>query len=360
VRIVFVADAPYVHTRRWVEHFAARGDDCAVISFRPARIEGARVLHVGGLEAAGKLRYLLQARRVARLVRDASPDLLHALHVTSFGFLAALAGVHPFLLSVEGLDVLEAPRRSPFHAWLTRFSLRRADHVTASSLHLAALAARLAPPAKPVTVVPYGVDLERFQPRARAADGPVVIGAASRLSPEKGVPVLVEALARLSTSVPDLRLRIAGEGPERRRVEALVARRGLAASVELLGEVPHQEMPAFLASLDVFVLPSLREGFGVAAVEAAAAGLPVVASAADGIPDAVEDEATGLLVPPGDPAALADALRRLAGDPALRARLGAAGREVAARRYDWRLNAALMEAVYDGLVARPRREATAT
>jgi len=109
MKVVYLADAPYIHTKRWIEHSIAQGIECEVISFRPAEIEGAKVHYVDGGEALGKARYLLHAQRVKRLVHSLQPDMVHALHLTSYGFLAALAGFHPLVISVWGTDVLEAP-----------------------------------------------------------------------------------------------------------------------------------------------------------------------------------------------------------------------------------------------------------
>jgi glycosyltransferase involved in cell wall biosynthesis len=347
LRLCYLADAPYIHTRRWVRHFVDRGWEVHVVSFRPAEIEGASVHYVSGCEWLGKLRYLLRVPRVRRLVRDLRPDLLHALHLTSYGFLAVLCDVHPTLVSVWGTDVLEAPRLSPFHYLITRHALSRADHITATGLRLAEAAARYAPAGKPVTVVPYGVDLRQFRPRPREARSEVVVGAVARLSKEKGLHCLLEAFAVVAGRHPQARLMLAGEGPERQRLERLAARLGLGERVRFLGEVPHEQVPEVLEQLDIFAMPSTYEGFGVAALEAEAMEVPVVASRIHGIPDVVLDGETGLLVPPRDRQALAAALERLAFDADLRRRLGQAGRAFVAEHYSWEENTAQMEALYE-------------
>jgi glycosyltransferase involved in cell wall biosynthesis len=358
MRIVYLADAPYVHTRRWLEHFAALGHECEVVSFRPATIDGVRVHYLGGLERLGKARYLLQARRVARLVRSREPDLVHALHLTSYGFLAALAGVRPFVTSVWGMDIFEAPGRSPFHRWITRYALARADAITATGVQLAAATARYAPAGAKVAVVPYGVDFDLFRPGEPWDRDNIVIGSAARLSPEKGLRYLLEAFAGAASDDSRLRLRIAGEGPEEAPLRRLAERLGIADRTEFVGWVEHQRMPAFLQSLDVFVLPSLHESFGVAAVEAAAVGLPVIASDVQGLPDVVVDGVTGVLLPAKDVAALARAISVLATDRAKRETMGEAGRRVVAERYDWAENARRMECIYEGLTARLAKAAT--
>jgi glycosyltransferase involved in cell wall biosynthesis len=354
VRILYLADAPYPHTWRWVKHFAALGHDCEVISFRPAEIEGARVTYVDGWERLGKLRYLIHARRVSRLINQRSPDLLHALHLTSYGFLGALSGYHPYLLSVWGTDILEAPGWTPFHQWLTRYSLRHADEITATGANLAAATSKYAPDGRPVHVVPYGVDMRQFEPKPRPNGERVVIGTVARLSVEKGLRYLIEAFARLREQFGDrIALRIAGDGPEQDNLERLA--RSLRLDVDFAGWVEHEELPSFLQSLDIFALPSLFEGFGVAAVEASAMELPVAGSNVYGIPDVVLDGATGCLVPPGDPASLAAAISRLIEDPTRRRQLGEAGRAFVAERYDWSKNTAQMEALYREFTTRAAR-----
>ena len=353
MRVVYLADAPYVHTRRWVEHFARLGWDAHVLSFRPAEIEGARVHYIGGLEEIGRARYLAHARRVRRLVRELQPDLVHAMHLTSYGFLAAYAGVRPLLSSVWGTDILEAPRWSPLHYVVTRYALSRADHVTATGLRLATATLRYTPPSKPVTVVPFGVDLARFRPAVRNGSRPddIVVGAAVRLSPEKGLDTLLRAVAELVRQGLPIRVVLAGDGPRRRPLEGQARRLGIAGRIDFRGEVAHDQIPAVLSELDIFAMPSRAEGFGVAALEAQAMELPVVASRVHGIPDVVVDGETGLLVPPGNVEALAAAIERLARDAGLRRKMGRAGRSFVEERYRWEDNAAQMERLYGDLVA---------
>jgi glycosyltransferase involved in cell wall biosynthesis len=353
VRVVYLADAPYIHTQRWVRHFARLGWDAHVISFRPADIEGATVHYIDGFEAIGKARYLWHARRARRLIESLRPDLLHALHLTSYGFLAGLSGYQPSIVSVWGTDVLEAPELTPLHRWLTRHALARAGAITATGLRLAEATLPYVPEGKPVTVIPYGVDLDRFTPAPHHDRGGtrVTIGAASRLSPEKGFEYLLRAVAMLRERGVVLDVLLAGDGPSRPALERLTDELALRERVEFLGEVPHDSVPAVLRRLDIFAMPSTWEGFGVSALEASAMELPVVASDIHGIPDVVLDRETGLLVPPADAGALADAIAQLAGDPALRRATGAAGRAYVQREYRWRDNAALMERLYAEMTA---------
>lgn len=171
----------------------------------------------------------------------------------------------------------------------------------------------------------------RFEPgpAVPAPDGRLRVGVVSRLVPSKAVPVLLEALARVRAPWS---LVVAGDGAERPRLERLAAELGLAPRCRFAGHVA--EPATVYAALDVVAIPSYYEGFCYTAVEAALAGLPVVASAASGLREVVEDGRTGLLVPPGDVPALAEALERVAGDRALARALGEEGRRRARERFD--------------------------
>jgi glycosyltransferase involved in cell wall biosynthesis len=153
-------------------------------------------------------------------------------------------------------------------------------------------------------------------------DGPLV-GVVARLQPEKGVAVFVRAAARLAQSVPDAGYVVVGDGPQRGMLERLAA--DLGAAVTFLGFRP--DGPALMGGLDLLVIPSLTEGTPLVLLEGAAAGVPLVATAVGGIPEQVRDGIEGVLVPPGDDRALANACRRILADRAFGARLAAAAAE---------------------------------
>jgi glycosyltransferase involved in cell wall biosynthesis len=155
-----------------------------------------------------------------------------------------------------------------------------------------------------------------------------------RLAGVKGVPILIDAMSNLVEKHPDLRLRLVGDGPDRRRLEADVEARGLGKRIEFLGYRSQAEVAEELARTDVFVLPSFAEGVPVVLMEAMAAQVPVVTTRIAGVPELVEDGVSGLLVPPGDSDAFTAALDALLADPDRRQALGAAGRRKVVADYD--------------------------
>lgn len=217
--------------------------------------------------------------------------------------------------------------------------------------------------ASKIHVVRCGVDSEAFRPRE--PDGttspvderaPFDIVCVGRLHEKKGHVYLVDAVARLRERGVSLRCHLVGEGDQRPRLEARIRELDLEDEVEVLGRQPQDRVIDLLATADVMVLPSVhtpsgrKEGIPVALMEAMASGLPVVATDLSGIPELVEPEKTGLLVPERDPAALADAIQRLVDDPGLRRRLATAGRAKVAREFDRHRN---VRRLYDLMWNRP-------
>lgn len=197
----------------------------------------------------------------------------------------------------------------------------------------------------PVRVVPNGLDVARFQGASPAAlpEGRRLLFV-GRLEPRKGFRHAAQAFVLLSERHPDLVLVVAGDGPEREVVGTLP--RAVRDRVVMLGMVEQSALPHYHAAAEVFLAPNTGgESFGVVLVEAMAAGLPVVASDIAGYREVVRHEEEGLLVTPGDPKALAEAVARLLGDPGLAARLGAAGRRRAAR-FNWSVVAEEIEDAY--------------
>lgn len=185
-----------------------------------------------------------------------------------------------------------------------------------------------------IRVIPNGSNVEMFADAAPAPDLPPGRRMlwTHRLDPQKGFPVAVDAFATLAREFPDLWFVVIGDGKDRDAIQRLPTE--VRARVKMIGSVPHERLPAYHAGAEVFIAPALgQESFGLVLVEAMAAGVPVVAGDIAGYREVVRDGVSGLLVPPGDARALADAVARVLKDPELAGRLTAAGR---ARAQDFR------------------------
>ena len=203
-----------------------------------------------------------------------------------------------------------------------------------------------------IEVVPFGVDANLFTPSGSPkANARLTIGTARTLKHRYGLDILIRAFADLLRRRPSQEavLVIAGDGPELLALRALCEQLGLGGRVTFVGRVPHSEMPAFLNALDMFVMPSRYESFGVAALEACACEIAVIVSDAGGLPEVVVDGETGLVVEKESVQALGDALERLSDSADLRLKLGKAARQHVMTKYSWKSSVDEMEAVYSKL-----------
>lgn len=189
--------------------------------------------------------------------------------------------------------------------------------------------------------------------RFGCSDDDTVVGSVGWLTPIKGHQYLVEAIAKLKPQHPTLQCLIIGSGPLQEELMKLAADLGVADAVHFLGFT--QDVPACLAAMDFFVLPSLNEGMGRALIEAMAAGLPVVASNVGGIPAVVQEGYTGILIPPGNSAALAEALERYLQSPELAKRMGAAAKAHITGKFDVASLVQGVESVYEEALGLERK-----
>ncbi|MBM4434764.1 MAG: glycosyltransferase [Chloroflexi bacterium] len=315
--------------------------------------------------------------RVRRLLVSRGIALVHA-HLYFPGLHAKLAGWRtrvPVVCSLHNLMYepeirIANPRFAPWKQVPLRIGDRVTDRLVrpeliavSEAVRRSAIARLGVDPARVVTI-PDGVDTKALTPASpdeRAAArrelglprDASVVAVVGRLVPLKGHATLLDAVARLRGASPALRLLVAGGGALEPELRALAARLGVGDVVRFLG--PRGDVRGIHAASDVLAAPSLSEGFGLAVVEAMAAGLPCVASRTGGLAEIVEDGATGFLVMPRDPADLADALRRLLGDAELRHRFGDRARAVAQARYDVRDSAGRLEDLYAAVLARRGR-----
>jgi glycosyltransferase involved in cell wall biosynthesis len=293
------------------------------------------------------------ARAVASECRAAPVDLVHAHWWVPGGLATRLAdrAGRPFLVTLHGTDVALA-RRVPGGKLLMRWVLHRATTVTAVSSSLAATAARITG-RRTADIAVEPMPLSPAAPPAHRAprEGAVFVG---RLTAQKHVADLLEALALLSRRGEAPHLTVVGDGPERAALERRAASADLAGRVSFTGMVPPDAVAAQLVGKRVCVLPSVDEGLGLVVAEALVAGVPVVATRSGGIPDLLDDPESGALVPPADPAALADAIQLVANDDRYLAGAARAGRALLARLSPDAV-AERFEQVYDGVLKRGSR-----
>lgn len=345
--------------RNWCERLHGNGFTCSV-----ACILGKRGPYVKDLEQMGvPVHDADQAAghfiwRLARVVRKENAELVHSQCAWSLPqqiMGARLGNQTPFLLSVQNTYRFGTRWQTLRRVWGLRPLLRYVPAIVGISAAVSQHAVRWlgVDPAK-VRTIHSGIPTDRFLPagpdretlrRQLGLDpaGMLVVCVAS-LTPQKGHETLLQAAAELRHRRPAMQYLLVGSGPLLASLEQLAQQLGIADRVRFFG--PRRDVAQILAASDIFALASNWEGFGLVVAEAGSTGLPVVASAVGGIPEIVEDGKTGLLVPPGNPQALAAALERLAARPEEARALGAAGRARIIEQFDIQLCADRHAALY--------------
>lgn len=310
----------------------------------------------------------ISALRSARSLLSRVPiDVVHAHWVVPNGILGAIVAPRygvPLVVTLHGSDVAVS-ERSNLMGRASRWTFERASAVTAPSGDLLQRAGRLGA-SRSLVLVPWGADVREHVPPSAAdavrerlglGNEHVVVAGVGRLIAVKGFDHLIAAFAAASASRSDLRLLVIGDGAERERLESLANRLGVTDRVVFTGMVGRTEIPSYLAAADIVAVPSVHhqgyvDGLPTVALEAMAAGKPLIASRVGGLPDIIRSGENGLLVEEQDNAALATAIETLARDSRLRARMGEAGRNLTLDELNWKKVAERLESVYEQVVAR--------
>jgi glycosyltransferase involved in cell wall biosynthesis len=289
------------------------------------------------------LRRLLFNLRLPLFFRRAAYDL-----VVGFDFdgVWLRPGSRPYVCSIKGIIAEELQHERGFVralftllARLEGANARRAHRVVTTSEYCRQkIAQHYGVPLERIGIVPEGIDVQTWQSALEQApprsDARPTILCVARHYPRKHVNDLLRAFALLRRYLPQVRLRIVGDGPEHQNLLELARELEITEATTFLGGIPDAELKAEYAHGDVFCLPSVQEGFGIVFLEAMAAGLPVVSTTAAAIPEVVRHGQTGILVPPGDVVSIAGALLLLLTDDERRAAYGRAGRAIV-ESYDW-------------------------
>jgi glycosyltransferase involved in cell wall biosynthesis len=340
LRLLMLGTVNHPHVEHLAAPLDARGIEVIVAgdtepSLPPSVLPSAgfEVRH-GPTSPRRTLRGLAQhVRWIRRLLSELRPDVVHAHWLPGFAFFAALAGARPLVAMAWGSDVFRANRRKQL---VNRFTVRRADLVMTDSSALLDRLYELGAPRERTRLVSWGVDLRAFSPADRAAarsrlglgPGPVVLSPRS-IAPVYNIPTIVEAFRRVERSFPGAELVLKHMGVDEPDSDALPDRKG----VRLVGHVGYEQMADYYRAADVCVSVASSDSAPRSAWESLACGTPLVVSNLPWVGEQLEDGHTALVVDISADA-IAAAVERVLGDPALAARLAAEGRALAEREHD--------------------------
>ncbi|WP_440903789.1 glycosyltransferase [Catenovulum sp. SX2] len=350
MKLIVLSSAESVHTIRWCNALSKRGIRILLVSQHTLISGLSSDVSFHQLKYKGSKGYFLNTFEFRKLVKQESPDIIHAHYASGYGTLAANSGFE-YLLSVWGSDVYDFPNNK-FTKYLLGRSLKKASRIFSTSHCMKKQTSNFFN--GEIHVIPFGVDLVKFRPEMQKGHKESVrLGVVKVLDHKYGIDNLIEAFALLTqVEYSDITLDIVGDGPKYDELVNLAKALGVYQKINFVGWVDNDTLPSIINSFDIFVVPSRldSESFGVVAVEAGACAVPCVVSNVGGLPEVVVDGVTGLVARKEDPSDLADKIKTLVADKALRNNLGNNARKRVVDNYDWDQNVESMISHYKEFV----------
>ena len=360
MRILFLADAKSSHTHKWVLGLSERGFDVHLFSLNDPPLnwynKNIKIYSLGLSEkvkyeseiSINKLKYLNAIKKITSLIKLINPDILHSHYASSYGLLGSAAKFHPFIISVWGSDIEIFPSKSFFHKLLIKHILNSADKVLATSSYLAAKVNDIVQCS--ITIIPFGVDVEKFKPdypKIVIQKG-IVIGTIKSLEDTYGIDILIKAFNYAKNKIPglELKLLIVGRGSKERELKKTAASLLNRNDYEFTGYVDYTLISDYHNTINIPVYLSRKESFGVSVIESMSCGKPVIATDIGGLREIISNGVEGLLVQPDNIVLAAEAIEKLVLNPVLRSEMGNNGIKKVLKYYNWEDNLDKMVSLY--------------
>ncbi|WP_425538438.1 glycosyltransferase [Microaceticoccus formicicus] len=354
MKICYLADASSVHTHKWCEHFTKIGYSTIVVSLGDGKIPNTKVYSLGIEDLTDRshinklLNYITKIGRVKRIIKEENPDIIHAHYATSYGLLASLLNLHPYILSVWGSDVYDFPNSGTLQRKMLEWNLKNADILLSTSDAMREETAKYTD--KEIGVTPFGVDTGIYKPLDIDPISDFTIGTIKSFYPKYGIEYLIKGYSDFikETGAENTKLILGGKGPQEDELRALAIELGIEEKVEFLGFLDRDGVVNSFNKMDIAVFPSTldSESFGVAAVEAGACGTPTIVSNVGGLPEATKPGYSSITVPKKDSRAITEALKKLYNDRELLNQMKINSRQYVLDTYDINKNFALVDEIY--------------
>ncbi|RDY25013.1 glycosyltransferase family 4 protein [Romboutsia maritimum] len=359
--ICYLADASNPHTIKWCNYFKSKGYDVNVISLNEGSIEGVKVYNFGfnvkELKNASpfrKVKYISVIGEIKKIINEIKPDILHAHYASSYGLIGSLLNYKPYVISVWGTDIYDFPNGGFIQKLIIKHNLKKADYIFSTSKDMARETNKYTD--KKIYITPFGIDIDVFKSMKieenTTIEKPFIIGTIKTLEKKYGINYLIRAFKLVKDQYKDKKivLKIAGSGSQMDNLLNLTKELGIDKDVDFLGRLPLDEVSKTFNTFDIAVFPSLRESFGVAALEAQACEIPAIVTNVGGHPEVVLNNKSGIIVESENEEQLKDAIIKLLENQDLRNNMGKTGRKFVKENYEVNLNFNDIEKIYENII----------
>jgi len=354
MKICFLAEASSIHSRKWVEYFAQKGHKVHWVSLTPPT--------QGNIEKIKFYRFrgnlLFNAMRIKKLIRKIAPDILHAHYAGKDGFIGALSGFHPFVLTAWGSDILFTAK-SRIKGAFVKFALNKADLITCDAEHMKKAMKQLGVSAEKIKIIHFGIETEKFSPGVKnerlikelGLSGYHSVISLRNLDPVYDLESLIKSIPLILKEIPKTKFVIAGTGPQEKMLKKLAYSLKVLEMTQFVGRIPNDDIPKYLRTADIYVSTSLSDaGIAASTAEAMACGLPVVITGSGENRKWVNDGKNGFVVPLKNPELLAEKIIYLLKDEDRRVKFGEFSREIIKERNDYYREMSRMKKIYEKML----------
>jgi glycosyltransferase involved in cell wall biosynthesis len=358
MRLALLSAGNSIHTIKWANGLSNKGIEVFLISQQTINGYLNDNIRVIKLKNLGVIGYFFHSIKIKKIIKNINPDIVHAHYASGYGTTARLLNFRPYILSIWGSDIYLFPYKSPLHLFLIKKNILSANFIASTSHHMAEQIKNIVPQIKNIAITPFGVNINDFifpEFEKQKKDNVITIGTVKTMSHTYGIDILLQSFAiifrrfneNISLRKIKLKLRLVGDGPNLNDYIHLSKSLGIYNFVDFIGQVNHENVPLELHQLDIYVALSRSESFGVAVLEAGAAGKPVVVSNVGGLPEVVISNKTGIIVESENPIAAANAIEKLVLDHNLRKIMGENARSHVLNCFSWEESVIRMKNFYE-------------
>lgn len=356
MKLLLISPTSSIHTIRWANSLINYVDELHLVTMHKILEKLDDRIEVHHLKIKAPLGYLLNYKALKKIICSVSPDIINTHYLSGYGMLSYLSvskNKTPYLLSMWGSDVYTFPHKSIFHKYLIKLTTEKATRLASTSVAMRKEFQEIYPSYKSeISLTPFGVDTKNFSPNTKVKKNSLfTIGIAKNLERKYGIEYLIEGFKKFNDKNPKSQLEIIGDGIIKEDFKRLSRKLNLENKIIFHGRINNNKLSNILNTWDVYVIPSLFESFGVSAVEASSCGLPVIGTNVGGLPEVIEDNTTGFIIPSKNPQAISEKLQILFDNVELRVEMGKKGRELVLKNYDWEENVKTMIEIYNKTIS---------
>ena len=350
MRICFLAPINNYHTKKWCEYFVSRNHEVHVITLTKGNIDNVYVHYVdSGVDVSDsdtkKIKYLFKYKKIKRLIKDINPDIVNAHYATSYGMIASLCNID-YILSVWGSDVYRFPNKSILHKLYFKYLINKPKYILSTSNCMKNELSKYT--SKKIYTTPFGVKMDLFKPTNKN-NNIFTVGTVKSLKDIYGIKDIIDSIEIIHSIRSDIniKVRIAGTGPKEDEYKEYATNKNV--DIEWLGYINEEEVVNVWNSIDVALIPSIYESFGVSAIEAQACSIPVMVTNCDGLLETTCDDSR-MIIEKNNPEELARAIIELYDNPIRRYNMGIKGREYVLSKYEYNMCFRHIEDIFNNII----------